>query len=220
MERNANIQLALIDIDRVSSLPSWSESLGYHPFMMYLRKSRRFLSTTRFGKKRTQCDTCLSNTGPGVVGRRAKSSSARIARGVNQQSYGGPITIRRALISHNAPFFLLRADHGRSRSDGLHVADNSDRGRSPPADRLPQFLNKFSRQGRTSPSFFVYGSRLVWQKFDTDARKDESIGILAGDQLYIIRCAGSVSYVTLFAPFTCPLRNKTVPFSQRKVRSS
>lgn len=71
------------------------------------------------------------NTGP------AKSLALRSARvrrprvrGVNQQSYSGPITIRRALISYNAPFFSPGTNYGRPRSDGLHVADNDGPGRS------------------------------------------------------------------------------------------
>lgn len=72
--------------------------------------------------------------------RRAAREEQRDGPRVNQQSYGGPITIRRALISHNALFFFLpRADHDWPRSDGLHVAE---KGRSS-LDRLSRFLNKF-----------------------------------------------------------------------------
>lgn len=63
-------------------------------------------------EKESRCDTCPKSTGPtkSLASRCAREEERRdeaaVARGVNRQSYGGPITIRRALISHNAPFFL------------------------------------------------------------------------------------------------------------------
>lgn len=39
--------------------------------------------------------------------RKTETTYFALARSVNQQSYGGPITIRRALISHNVLFFVF-----------------------------------------------------------------------------------------------------------------
>lgn len=93
-------------------------------------------TTSDLGKKGRDTTRARATPGPRshwpLVDARAKKkkSAARraaVARGVNQQSYGGPITIRRALISHNAPFFLPGRTTGWTRSDGLHVARGHER---------------------------------------------------------------------------------------------
>jgi len=103
-----------------------------------------------------------------------EGGQAAVARGVNRQSYGGPITIRRALISHNAPFFPSPGRAAGRRSDGLHVADNGGREGRARADRLSRFLNKrpMPPEGRgfLPPPY----ASLCDAKFDAD-RGDEAL---------------------------------------------
>lgn len=84
-------------------------------------RHRIFRATTRFKKKNTMRHVPGQHRAQ-VVGLpdSAAREEQRDGPRVNQQSYGGPITIRRALISHNAPFF---SPQGGPRSDGLHVAE-------------------------------------------------------------------------------------------------
>lgn len=46
----------------------------------------------------------------------------------------------------------------------------------------------------------------VWQKFDTDARRDEAVEVLDGGDQPFIKCAGSAPCVTLFAPSAVSFR--------------
>lgn len=114
---------------------------------------------------------------------------------VNQQSYGGPITIRRALISHNAPFFFLpRADRDRTGCTWPRKVVRA-------SIDFHDFSISFSMASKgRGLSLRSAATPPVWQKFDTDARRDEAVEILDdGDQPFI-KCAGSAPCVTLFAP--------------------
>lgn len=159
---------------------------------------------------------------PRVVGlpmsaREDVTRRAAVARGVNQQSYGGPITIRRALISHNAPFFFSSQSGPRLATIGRVARGRQWRlGKVARTDRLSRFLNKFSMifEGTKlvlpiRPLRVLYDKNLI--------RKDETFKVFAGDQLFI-RCGRSAPCVTLFAFYTCSLRHKTTPFSAKSIR--
>lgn len=108
-----------------------------------------------------------------------KNSSARVARGVNQQSYGGPITIRRALISHNAPFFLLgRTTAGRDRTGCTWPTIASEEGRLEPIDFHDFSISPRVKGERALPP--SYPGRVLYDKNLIRTRRDEAFEILAG----------------------------------------
>lgn len=165
-------------------------------------------------KKRIWCDTCPSNVGfKSLARRRAAREEQCDGPRVNQQSYSGPITIRRALISHNAPFFLPRAEHGWPRSDGLHVAE---KGRSR-LDRLSRFLNKFLNGfRRVEASLSV---RPICLLCDKNLIRTCGKMRLSRFSVMVINLSLSARDQRRTWPhshlLSCPLGNKTAPFSEK-----
>lgn len=119
------------------------------------------------------------------------------------------------------PFFSSgRTTAGRDRTGCTWPTIASEEGRLEPIDFHDFSISSRVKGERALPSSYpgrvLYDKNLIRTRGETRPSRSSPVC----DQLYIIRYAGSMSYVTLFAPSTCSLRNKTASFSQREVHSS